>query len=363
MQRPTDGNPPTSDRVPDPDRQRLPPPASLVDGDGFRFGTYSDPVADVDVLRRWSGPARRAHGTRLKEWQAFQLGDGEHFVLGAVYDAKLLGLVQLVVVHMATGRLRRWEHRVPSAALRVARGLHRTRSRGAWRGLEVSFTNDVVERSLRIRASQRPRPGGAPAMTLDVDGRWAPEGGDHLVICHPFADGTPLYSDKSLLSASATLTVEHDPPVTFHRDTSFLLLDDHKGHYPSPMRYDWVTGARHDPGGPAVAFNLTANQVVDPEIHNENALFVDGAVHRLPPVTFTRPGGVHHPWTVSDAQGRVDVTFEPSVRNEQHVGPRSALADYYGPFGWFEGTIEPEDGPATVVDGYFGMGEQKFIRF
>jgi len=33
--------------------------------------------------------------------------------------------------------------------------------------------------------------------------------------------------------------------------------------------------------------------------------------------------------------------FDASVPNEQHVGPRSVLADYYGPFGWFEGSIEP----------------------
>ena len=51
------------------------------------------------------------------------------------------------------------------------------------------------------------------------------------------------------------------------------------------------------------------------------------------------------------------------MRNEQHVGPRSVLADYYGPFGHFEGAIELGDGRTVDVGGFFGMGEQKFIRF
>jgi hypothetical protein len=51
------------------------------------------------------------------------------------------------------------------------------------------------------------------------------------------------------------------------------------------------------------------------------------------------------------------------VPNEQHVGPRSFLADYYGPFGWFTGAIELDDGTRVGVDGFYGMGEQKLIRF
>ena len=39
------------------------------------------------------------------------------------------------------------------------------------------------------------------------------------------------------------------------------------------------------------------------------------------------------------------------------------LADYYGPFGRCSGWIEADDGDRVRVDGCYGMGEQKFIRF
>jgi len=190
------------------------------------------------------------------------------------------------------------------------------------------------------------------------------------VICHAFPDGTPLYSHKCAMPVTGTLrlgAVGDDAEtgstiIRFDEASSVLILDDHKGHYPSPMAYDWVTGARRDPDGRLLAFNLTDNQVRDPDTFNECALWIDTALHRLPPVRFERPGGVHQPWRVRDAEGRVDVTFEPTVRNEQHIGPRSALADYYGPFGWCSGTIVDNDGAPVSVDECFGMGEQKFIR-
>lgn len=338
---------------------RTAPPARLVSDGEFAFGTYDAPVAEVNLLDRWSGPARAFHASRLKEWQAFQLTDEHWFVLGAVYDAKLLGLVQIVAIRKQSGQVHRFEHKVPSTSLRVAQGLEHTQSQGRSHGLTVTVTNSVRSGRLRVTAQQQSRRGSAP-MTLDVAGSCGPGEAGHLVICHPFADGTPLYSNKCVMPAHGTLALG-DEHVEFADGEAVLILDDHKGHYPSPMQYDWVTAAGRDDAGRVVGFNLTDNQVRDPDTYNENALWVGGEVHRLGAVTFERPEGVHGPWRVRDRLGQVDVTFEPTVRNEQHVGPRSVLADYYGPFGWYSGEIDT--GTARlVVDGMFGMGEQKLIR-
>ncbi len=350
-------------------RRREPAPhEAFADGE-YRWGTFDGPIANANLLDRWSGPARRFHGSRLKEWQAFQLVNDRYFVLGAVYDAKLLGLVQIVVVDSTTGEARRWEHRVPSPRLSVARGLDATVSTGRGGSLRVTVRNDVADGRLAIVAEDRGGKGVAP-MELVATGRFGRDDAAHLVICHPFPDGTPLYSHKCAMPVTGTLrlgAVGDDAEtgstiIRFDEASSVLILDDHKGHYPSPMAYDWVTGARRDPDGRLLAFNLTDNQVRDPDTFNECALWIDTALHRLPPVRFERPGGVHQPWRVRDAEGRVDVTFEPTVRNEQHIGPRSALADYYGPFGWCSGTIVDNDGAPVSVDECFGMGEQKFIR-
>ena len=335
------------------------PPAALVTDGAFAFGSYSAPVASVNLLDRVSGPVRRLHAMRLKEWQAFQLSDDEHFVLGAVYDTKSLGILQVVVVEKATGRVRRFEHMVPTWALSVAQGLFETRSTGRWRGLSVSVANDLGRGQVEVLATAAAQ-GRRPALDLAVVGDCSLGRAGMIAICHPFPGDTGLYSTKIAMPAQGSLTVGPRTQV-FQADRSILVLDDHKGHYPSPMVYDWLTGARVLPDGRRVMVNLTDNQVRNPEIYNENVVVVDAEVSRLPPVRFERPAGVSGPWRVRDAHGMVDVTFVPEVPNEQHVGPRRALAEYDGPFGWLSGRVVSAAGPVSL-DGFYGMGERKIIR-
>ena len=45
-----------------------------------------------------------------------------------------------------------------------------------------------------------------------------------------------------------------------------------------------------------------------------------------------------------------------------HEGPRHALAEYYAPYGWFDGRITTAEGLVIELDGFFGVGEQKHMR-
>ena len=55
-----------------------------------------------------------------------------------------------------------------------------------------------------------------------------------------------------------------DELLSFRRDDSFVLMDDHKGYYPYVMRWDWVTGGGVDARGRRIGFNLTRNDSIDP---------------------------------------------------------------------------------------------------
>lgn len=341
---------------------RTAPPTALVVEGRYRFGTYDGPIAHVNPLDA-AGRNRLRRGIRnlrLKEWEAFQLGDDEWFALGAVYNAKTAGLLQLLLVHKASATITRWETKLPGPGLSVARGLDATRSHGRFRGLSISITNALSSGRVTIdvdhAGSDR-----LPSLHLHGVGRCGPGEAGHLVICHPFAPDRALYSHKAMMPFAGTLAVGART-VDMVPDRSFLILDDHHGDYPVPMRYDWITGARRSPETSRLeGFNLTCNQIRDPDVHNENALWLGAEVHRLPAVTFERPTGPWGPWRARDRSGAVDVTFTPTVRSAMHVGPRRWLAEYYAPYGWFEGAIEAP-GAKLVVDGFFGVGEQKLIR-
>lgn len=350
------------------------PPAELVTEGRYNFGTYDGPIElinPLDVVTA-TGPAGRAQRAvrngRLKEWEAFQLGDDDWFVLGAVYDTKSLSLLQVLVVNKAEATIRRYEARVPTPAVRVARGLDGTVSRGRARKFMVQLTNEIANGVIAVDASHPGRAGGGRSsqrlapLELHGVGRCGPGEAAHLVIVHPFTDERALYSHKVMMPFAGTMRLGYDV-VDLAEDRSFMILDDHHGDYPAPMRYDWVTGVRRTDDGVVEGFNLTDNQIRNPERFNENAVWIGDRLFRLPPVRVDRPEGPWGPWIITDrdGSGSVDVRFTPTVRSELHVGPRHLLAEYYAPYGWYEGRIHT-DAVDVKVDGIFGVGEQKLIR-
>lgn len=106
-----------------------PPPDHLVLDGRYRFGTYNGPISRINPLDVVTATGalgrlqRAARNARLKEWEAFQLGDDAVFVLGAVYDTKSISLLQVLVVDKQAATIRRWEQKVPTSMVHVARGL------------------------------------------------------------------------------------------------------------------------------------------------------------------------------------------------------------------------------------------------
>ena len=339
------------------------PPESLVTDGRYNIGTYDAAIDEINPLdagpaARFPRAARVNRNLRLKEWEAFQLGDDDWFVLGAVYNAKSVGLIQVLAVHKESATITRWETKMPAPALNVARGLLGSVSRGRVGEFRVEFGNHLDQGRLTVDA-HHPGKEDLPSMGLHVTGHCGPEDAANLVIVHPFGPERALYSHKVMMPMDGSLVIGGDQ-VGFDDGRGYLILDDHHGDYPRPMKYDWVTGVHRTADGVVEGFNLTDNQCLDPAQNNENAIWIGNRLHRLPPVHVERPHGPWGPWYIRDAAGAVDVTFTPTVQSTQHVGPRKALAEYYAPYGWYEGTIHAEH--ATLkVDGMFGVGEQKRI--
>ena len=67
-------------------------------------------------------------------------------------------------------------------------------------------------------------------------------------------------------------------------------------------------------------------------------------------------------WHIKDQGGQVDVTFEPTVPGDVRVNALVVESRYRGPFGTFRGRLAPEGLEPISVDGWFGMGEEFWLR-
>src|SRR5690606_19439268 len=154
-----------------------------------------------------------------------------------------------------------------------------------------------------------------------------------------------------------------DEPIHFTRDDSFLLMDDHKGYYGHVMRWDWVTGGGFDDAGRRIGFNLTRNASIDPLQYNENCLWIDGRIHLLGPVGFTRLADrTPEVWEIRDEAGEVEGDFVIEVDGRVQVDALVVESRYRGPFGRVRGSIRGAGGERVELDGLFGMGEDFYLR-
>ena len=335
------------------------PPAELVDAERTRLGRFQGPPPRANLIDaavgRWPRVVRRA---RLKEWQALQVATPRFFLNLALFDARLMGLRQVKIYDRDRGVKYLHERKLRPGALAIADQLVDSTNHHRDATGHLAFGNHWRAGTIEVdlaQAADAHAPSVRGTFTVHVDR------GAAQVVSLPFARGS-MYSTKGMFPVSGTLEIDGEPHALAATDT-LALLDDHKGYYPWVMEWDWVTSATFV-DGEACGFNLTRNQVRDPERHNENCVWRGDRIGRLPAVTFGRErvGGPDERWRIRDRAGQVDVIFEPTVPGDVKVNAVIMKSKNRGPFGLFRGRLEPDGLPALSLDGWFGMGEAFWLR-
>jgi hypothetical protein len=58
----------------------------------------------------------------------------------------------------------------------------------------------------------------------------------------------------------------------------------------------------------------------------------------------------------------VDLSFKPETMSKIDMNLLLIKVKYFGPFGYVSGFIKDMNGSKVIIDRYFGMGEQKYVR-
>ncbi len=337
------------------------PPAVLVQNGRQNLGRFDGPPRRANLIDAdYKGLPRPLRWLRLKEWQAFQIATPRLFVNVALFNAKLMALLQAKVYDRKLGKKFIHERKLSPSAFRVADQLLDSSTRYQDRHGLLAFTNRIADGRVEIDVDI---PANADGPCIRGHVVVHTDRGASQVVSLPFAGDVGMYSHKGMFPVEGELTIGDETHRLGLAD-ALALMDDHKGYYPYVMRWDWVTSATHDAAGRALGFNLTRNQCRDPDTFNENCAWIGDRIGRLPAVTFERQRErqAGETWRIKDRDGRVDVVFEPTVPGDVKVNALIVESRYRGPFGQFSGRIEPEGLEAISVDGWFGMGEDFWLR-
>ncbi|MBI9067318.1 MAG: DUF2804 domain-containing protein [Salinivirgaceae bacterium] len=319
---------------------------NIVDQHGFNHGAFSCEFKNLnflDIKKVWNKKTPKWFKKfRLKEWQAFQLWHKEHFVFGAIYNAKIVGVSIVSYYNFKTGFKQHSIKTTLPFAQKVAWGLNNSRSKNN----EIEIKNEIELNRFTIKIDDRPND-----LNLNINAFHITE--PH-VCCIPFGKNRAMYSHKALMPCSGNLKIGNTT-INIGRNDSLLILDDHKGFYPYKLKYNWATGAWRKSDGEFYAFNLTENQSIDSENFNENCFWVNGILQVLPPVKFNFLSGK---WIITDAYGMVNLEF--TIKSENTLKSNFGLikANYKAPYGVFNGVIK--NTKHTIrLNNVYGMGEIK----
>lgn len=341
-----------------------PAPKKLVQDGLFKFGTFNTPFETINPLDASHPLPIRVpdifKNLRLKEWEAFQFGNRDYFILAAVYNAKMLGLVQIVVVDIKNEKKYIFEKKLFPWKLKVGNGLNNNITCSHGDGFSFFIHNHLNQGRIRLFINTRGQKGG-PDLSCSVEGVHEKGVCTPITICQPFGRNRALYSHKALVPLTGSLSIG-EKRVHFHEKSGFMIVDDHKGYYPFTMKYDWVTTGGYNDQGVLIGFNLTDNQVKNHYLYNENCLWIHGTMQPLPPIRVQRPDGTLGTWIIKDDYNRVNLKFHPVIDNRIDINAVVVKTRYRAPYGWFEGFIVDESGEHISFDRFFGVGEKKFVQ-
>lgn len=334
----------------------------LVKSNGkFEFGTFNSPISNVNMKDANKPLGYLApkwfENYRLKEWEAFQAGNEDVFILGAVYNVKVRVLLYLIVYDKRYDKLYEYSEIISSSKAKVGKGMLDSVTKGESKNCNIQYRNKLKDGIIKINAHMK-KVGKLPEIVLELKAYHTTE---PIVICQPFGENRGLYSHKNFMPAEGNIFIG-DERIDFDKSSSHMIIDDHKGYYPYNMKYDWVTGWGKDESGNDFAFNLTDNQVLDHEKYNENCIWYNGKMNVLPPIKVQRKNNAKEIWKVKDEYDMVNITFHIAKKTKIKFNCLVVASDYEAPLGTYEGYFRLSDNNKINIKSCFGMGEKKRIR-
>ena len=143
----------------------------------------------------------------------------------------------------------------------------------------------------------------------------------------------------------------------FMKDEAFAVFDWGRGVWPASDTWYWAS-ASGIVDGKRFAFNAGCG-FGDTSQGTENALFVDGKLHKLGSVRFELdPGDYLKPWQLESDDGRLVLDLDPILDRSARMNALIYSSIQHQVFGTFRGTAILDDGTSLSFQGLTGFAEK-----
>jgi hypothetical protein len=333
----------------------------LLDSSGnlVQVGWARQPLLDCNLENSSFYSFRGLQRFRIKRWDYYGVTTPTHYYSFALADLGYAGQAFVYVVSFETG-----EYHEETLTIPLARGIllprNSTEGTSSYGSKNVRLSFSVEPNGRRISIDW-PNFNGC-GLTAEVLLRLEPDH-ESMAIVIPIPGKRYYYNRKvNCLPAEGW--------VVYGQDRSELLPDQSQGNmdwgrgvWEYSSFWVWASASGFLAGGRRVGLNMGYG-FGDTSAATENALILDGKVHKLGRVDFAyNAEDYSQPWRMVSVDGRVDLEFTPFVERVATTNLLVISSTVHQMFGRYQGVLLSDEGESIELKSLVGFAEEHYARW
>ncbi|MBN1657493.1 MAG: DUF2804 domain-containing protein [Anaerolineae bacterium] len=328
-------------------------------GELAQVGWSRQPVLDCNLENAAFYRVRPLQRLRVKRWDYYGLTTPGHYFSFTLADLGYAGQVFAYVVDFEGRR-----HHEETLTIPLGRGIvlprNSTEGESAFDNGRVRIGFGVAPGARRVTVSWPGFEGQrlAAEVTLAM-----PAAHESMNVVIPIA-GKRFYLNRKVNCLPAEGWVEYrGERFEVQPEACLGNLDWGRGVWEYRSFWVWASASGFLRDGRTLGLNLGFG-FGDTSAATENAVVIDGRVHKLGEVRFDYdPADFKRPWRMESPDGRLDLEFVPFYDRTAQTNLLVITSEVHQMFGRYHGTVTAEDGETIAIDGLTGFAEEHLARW
>ena len=331
-------------------------PGPLLDTNGrlAQVGWSRKPLLDCNLEQA------RFHRFRIKRWNYYAVFTPARFFSATVADLGYAGNIFVYTLDFASGELHEEGLVIPfGKGIRLERNPAAGETSYADNQVSLHFQTDGAERRIQVDWAGFHNGRGIHA---DILLRELPDH-DSMNIIIPIGQKR-FYDNTKINCMPAQGYIQYgDQREELQPETCIGSLDWGCGVWEYQSYWNWASASGFLPDGRTIGLNLGVG-FGDLSQATENAVILEGRIHKLGPVRFDyKSGDYMQPWCFTDDDGRLDLTFTPFKDRTARTNLGIIFSEVHQMFGHYQGHVLLDDGSTLRIPNLIGFAEEHHARW
>jgi hypothetical protein len=337
-------------------------PGKLLNPDGSisMAGWSRQPLLDCNLEKVNFYTFKPFQQFRVKRWDYYAVFTPKIFFSATIADLGYAGNVFVYVVDLATGAYHEEGLVIPlGTGVVLPRNSTQGNAHFGNQQAKLDFVLDGQVRKISVSWPGFEKGKGIEAeISLEC-----PAEHESMTIVIPIGAKRFYYNRKiNCLPASGQIRYGGGLEIV-SPETSLGSLDWGRGVWEYSSFWNWASSSAFLPDGRTIGLNLGMG-FGDTSAATENAIILDGKIHKLEQVTFRYdPANYMKPWEFKDNQGRLELEFVPFTERIATTNLAIIQSEVHQMFGRYHGRLELDDGTRLEVKDLIGFAEEHHAKW